>query len=110
MCVTGILDDFVLASDLARRATVIRRTRAQPRPQRHPPPSTVRPHVDARRLHPQPQERPVSHYHRPEPADPTVSGRYDPVQPASDVDSVVRHDPQQVPDGQPDVQDRAWKL
>jgi len=66
--------------------------------------------MDAGRVCAEPQGRRVSSHHRAEPADPIVSGRHGSVQSAADADTRLRHGPQQVPDGQPDVQDRVRQL
>ena len=101
----GVFDDAVPASDLARRASGVSR-----HPQRHAQPQTVRPDVDARRVYPKPQVGQFPHHHRAEPPHPAVARRHDPLQPASHADARLRYDARQVPDGQPDVQDRVRQL
>ena len=105
LCATGIFDDSISPSDLARRPPVLPRE-----PQRDPQPQTVRPHVDAGRVHTEPQGRTISHDHRSEPAHPPVAGRHDTLQPAPDVDPRLRHGPQQVPDGSAGVRHRIRQL
>jgi len=56
----GILDDIISTSDMARRTFSVQQLRAQ----RYTSPQTIRPNVDARRIHPQSQGRTISHHHR----------------------------------------------
>jgi len=73
--------------------------------QHHAQPQPVRPAVDARRVRAQSQGGRVPSNHRAEPSHPPVTRRHGALQPATDADARLRHGPQQVPDGQPDVQD-----
>jgi len=80
----GVLDDALSASGLARRAASV-----PGKTKRDAEPQAVRPDVDSGRVHSQPQVRQFPHDHRAESIDPTVAGRHDTLQPASDVDSVL---------------------
>ena len=103
--VSGILDDAVPATGLAGRET-----RVPGNSERDAQPQAIRPDVDAGCVHSQPQVWQFPHHYRSQQTDPSVSGRHNTVQSAAHVDSRLRHDARQVPDGQPDVQDWVRQL
>lgn len=102
---TGVFNDDVPASDVARRAAGVRQQEGGRwlQSQRYSASHAVRAYVDPGCLHTESQGRAFPHNYRPQPVDTALPGRYDIVQSAADVDAGMRHDTQQVPDGQPDV-------